>query len=64
MKAYKQVRNSEHLTSTSLENSITVALTRSKNTEHLTSTRLDNNITEAVTGRKCSRKPAVDEDAG
>ena len=64
MKAYKQVRNSEHLTSTSLENNITAVLTGSENMEHLTSTRLEINITVALTGRKCSRKPAVDEDAG
>ena len=62
--AYKQVRNSEHLTSTSLEINLTVALTGSENMEHLTSTRLENDVTVALTGRKCSRKPAVDEDAG
>ena len=41
-------KNTENLTSTSLENNITAALTGSKNTENRTSTNLENNITAAI----------------
>ena len=54
--------NTETLTSTtSLEYNITAALKWSDSTENLTSERLENNDDATLTGRKCSRKPKVDE---
>ena len=54
--------NKETLTSTtSLENNITATLKWSNYTENLASKSLENNITATLTGRKCSRKPTVDE---
>ena len=48
-KAYKQVKNTENLTRTSLENNITAALIWSTNKETLTSTTsLENNITATL----------------
>ena len=62
MTAYKQVKTTENLMRTSLENNITATLIGRTNTETLTrTTSLENNITATLTGRKCSRKPKVDE---
>ena len=59
MKAYKQVKNTENLTSTSPEKKpSTTAVTGSKKySENLTSTTLENNITAALTGSKKYGKP-------
>ena len=46
------IKNTKNLTSTSLENNVTAALTGSKNTKNLTSTSIENNVTAALTGSK------------
>ena len=57
MKAYRQVKNTENLSSTSQINTITAAPKWRENTENLTSTSLENNITTALTWSQKYGKP-------
>ena len=56
------IKNTKNLTSTSLGNNVTAALTESKNTKNLPSTSLENDIIVALPDSKCAQKPTKDQD--